>query len=513
MSGHAYALAGLALALALVLLRVGPRAILVLAVQGALVSLVFAINGRWGLAIVELISGCLAGPFALARWSPRIADPVPFELCVAGVVLSALAVLGGGELGIGLAVSVCGAIRTLGSRRASGQLAGLIAAQNGLALLVALAPTAGSWAAVAVLPIFPGLALGGLWLIARRPRAPIDLGPVRFAPGAFAVAAGIICAVMRGETVGGFAATPLAAFTAFAVGIVLLTERRRKPQQVGGMQVLISDVAVAAGSILAAGVRSDLGITAAVTAALGGAVYGHRGSARQVRHCLFYALTGAALLSAGWLTAPQLPALGLAALLASAGIVAVLCTPAAALAVTLVLLASRYVPGLDLEVLAAALIAALLAGVSLLRSKAAVESAAAGQAALGIAAIAAGWPTIGVAQIAITLLSWCAVPLALPESGARLFALAALSGVLPAGVFPTLAAMLGLAAADRLVLLPAFALPAGLLGWGTLRLLTPVRAPTLSAEAWLPLGAAVLLGFAAPAPLSLWLAQVAGAGR
>jgi hydrogenase-4 component F len=108
-------------------------------------------------------------------------------------------------------------------------------------------------------------------------------------------------------------------------------------------------------------------------------------------------------------------------------------------------------------------------------------------------------------QLLLLALTRLAADLA-PGGTARSVAMAGLAGLPPFGVFPGMAPIL-LATLDRAIwLLPLLCVGIGGLAWAAIRHLPPRQQarPALTL-AWVPLAAAMLLGYAMPAALAAWL--------
>ncbi|MBN8872373.1 MAG: hypothetical protein J0H67_06030 [Rhodospirillales bacterium] len=132
----------------------------------------------------------------------------------------------------------------------------------------------------------------------------------------------------------------------------------------------------------------------------------------------------------------------------------------------------------------------------------------AGQAGLILCAFGLGGAALREAALLHLLLlglSTAAAALASPAGLDRAAALAALIGVPPLGVFPTLAVLLGALAGTAPWLLLPFGLGFAVLVMVTLRTAPhPARWPAGSL-AWVPLVLAAVIGFALPAPALSWL--------
>lgn len=132
----------------------------------------------------------------------------------------------------------------------------------------------------------------------------------------------------------------------------------------------------------------------------------------------------------------------------------------------------------------------------------------AAQAGLVICALGAGGAGLrGMALLHLLLLGLSAVAAALASPAAldRAAALAALFGVPPFGVFPTLAMLLaGLAAVAPWLLLP-FAIGFGALGAVALRSLPDTPRWPAGSLAWVPLLIAAVVGYLMPMQLLSWL--------
>ena len=178
----------------------------------------------------------------------------------------------------------------------------------------------------------------------------------------------------------------------------------------------------------------------------------------------------------------------------------------------LLLLALRHA-GPELAVLG--LVAAMASGArTMVGDKAQPAWLAVGQA--GVVAVLFGLRTpdtvfAGLVLALLLVFAQAAQALARGQGLAALLASAGLAGLPPFGVFPGLALALlavGRQAPWLLVgLLPALAA----LGWAAIvRLPTPTIAPSDRwAPAWIPLGAALLVGFCLPGPIAEWLRALA----
>jgi hydrogenase-4 membrane subunit HyfE len=163
-------------------------AVALLAAQAIAVAVAIAMHHQVPAAVGELGLQALAAPIILHKLVNRLSgsqSTIPAGgtklAVIAGGVLTVLA-LPWGELGLPLAVMLLGLLLVATRQHPVVQLAGLLAAQNGLVL----AASGTGWIGVysIVLPIVPAFAAGALWLHtapgplwdARRPRSAVGEG-------------------------------------------------------------------------------------------------------------------------------------------------------------------------------------------------------------------------------------------------------------------------------------------------------------------------------------------------
>ena len=473
-------MSGLVLALTFAMLAARRRSTVLglVAAQAATVAFAAAERGYWVEAAVLPMANA-AAMFLLRD----AADPAPprigaVGLLGAGGALAALAV----PFGVPLAAMLLGILLAAASRDRVVRVLALLAMQNGIALVGLDAGTVERLVAlVPVVALFPRVRVHAAPLPWRR-WAEIGMGAVVLV-GALSLPF-LPLDDMRFDRAGMFAAI-LVALTA----AVPHPERAAVPRwlAVGGalLAALAADPMLSyAGLVLAALLLTGSGRSRRLLAgvALGLALFGTIAPASSVA-------TGCVLL-------------GLAALaMAVPDLLAVL-----------LLLALRHA-GPELAVLG--LVAAMASGArTMVGDKAQPAWLAVGQA--GVVAVLFGLRTpdtvfAGLVLALLLVFAQAAQALARGQGLAALLASAGLAGLPPFGVFPGLALALlavGRQAPWLLVgLLPALAA----LGWAAIvRLPTPTIAPSDRwAPAWIPLGAALLVGFCLPGPIAEWLRALA----
>ena len=487
------AMSGLILALSFAMLAARQRSAMLglAAAQASVLALTAVERGYYPEAAVLLLSNA-AVLFWLHRTTHAVRPARPrigavWLLCVGGG-LAGLA----GPFGVPLAAVLQGMLFLAASRDRVLQVLALLAMQSGIAL--AGLDASATERMVAMVPIVPGLALAALVVLRRIAVRPPQRWRIWAEIGAAAVLPILVLSVpfdaipgLRHDNAGVFAAILVALATA-----VPHPERAAGPRWfgVGGAMV----AALAAEPVL---VYAGLLLAAAASVL----------ASSRTRVPLAGAALGLVLVGA------VLPASSVASGCALLGLAA-LAVAAPALLPVIPMLALRYA-GPELVALGLASVLACGAGAVLAATdKTRPIWLAFGQA--GVVAALFGLHTAdavfaGLLLAVLLVLAQAVHALAKGEGLTPLLASAGLAGLPPLGVFPGLALAILTMARQAPWLLVGLLPGLAALGWAAIvRLPTPRIAPSDRwALAWIPLAAALLLGFCLPGPIADWMRALA----
>jgi hydrogenase-4 component F len=540
MSGVEAAAAGLALALSFALLatrRVGGAA-WICAAQTALVALAALAAAHPAVALIELgeaaawpwLMGRLPDaprPAAVGRWRPPV-------ILAAGLLAASAAAQPGA--GLPLAVVMLGVWLLAAGGQPRLQVIGVIGVQNSTALAGLIGGAPGWALALAVMPLLPLLAIGGLWpgvarlrtldvLTGRRTALPDAIGcsAILLAACVLPWQASMAGAVWRLDPLAALAALLIAGVASAASWSRLLAAAGRPagaadPLPQGARLVVLAGSMLA---VLSAGILlAWLGLFVATVGCL--ALSPARGARAWRALMLGCAGLGLALFGSVVLAAGNAPILAGTSLMVGYGTLATMAPELLLAGITLTLrlrpaLGTALDPALAGSMLIAAGLVALLSaalGLAIGGPRRRLPLAGLGQGGLVVLACGLGGPSAALAgtlQLALLALTQSALLLSREGGLDRLVAMAGLAGVPPFGLFPGLALILAAAAArSPWLLLPLGAGVAGIAGAVLTHL--PARRPAPAAAlplAWLPLALLLLLGFAMPDPVLAWLRTAA----